>query len=407
MSEEKNEEKAVVTVMQPQPDLSLAEWGSRNDVVALANRIKSMLPGGEKMTNSQAMAVAQYAILTDANPFRGEVYAWTDWKGQTVLDDGYKLLVRWAKRKCDYSEWYSRMTGLPEGNIGETCHILRKDNLETLKVLAPILGNEEAMKVVTITADGVVTREEMWSKKHNRPIDPPTGWTWEQVARKRALKNALNRSHGAPSLREIAQESWMVEGTKTTAEDWERAMSDQARSNGRGTDRLAALYAREGQQNIHGPADSAERRAASESLYGDGGDLVGKKAEPPVVEGEVVKPPKSDDKEVQDALARELEAALDATTDKGTALRSMNEEQLQTIIAKVPRLAGQARLVLAEYRNRESACVSLVDEYAGLGGEPDYPEGLTFDQLSAKVGELQAQIASFNIEPQDDPAAGA
>jgi hypothetical protein len=35
----------------------------------------------------------------------------------------------------------------------------------------------------------------------------------------RALKNALNRTYGAPGLKEIARESWMVAGTETTPEE--------------------------------------------------------------------------------------------------------------------------------------------------------------------------------------------
>jgi hypothetical protein len=85
----------------------------------------------------------------------------------------------------------------------------------------------------------------MRSQKYKKAISPPKGWTWQQVAKKRALKNTLNLSHGAPSPREIAAESWIIGGTKTTPADWDECtpqMLPQAR------ERLAALTAQERQR---------------------------------------------------------------------------------------------------------------------------------------------------------------
>lgn len=75
-----------------QADLGLSEYGSREDVAAMARRIQAMLPGGNKMSTSDAMALAQHSIALGANPYRGEVYGFVS-KGKFVLVDGYKLLV--------------------------------------------------------------------------------------------------------------------------------------------------------------------------------------------------------------------------------------------------------------------------------------------------------------------------
>lgn len=253
-------------------DLQLAEYGTRDNIAALARRMRSMMPGGDKLTLPQAMAAAQYAILVDANPFRGEIYAYPDKRGKLVLVDGYKLLVRWAKRQAQYSERYERMGNLcapttsalpaessatmhvpdgtmppdgqfllPASDVGFTCWILRNDALPLLKVL--IEGGadyKEAFEIAATSAVGIIRRAEMWSARYNKAIDPPKGWTWEQVARKRALKNTLNLSHGAPSPREIAREGWIVGETKTIPADWEECtpeMPSEARA------RLAALTA--------------------------------------------------------------------------------------------------------------------------------------------------------------------
>jgi len=240
-NKEQSQETAITT-----PDLDIEGWGSRDDIAALSRRIKSMMPGGDKMSTAQAMALAQYAITLDANPFRGEIYGFVS-RGRFVLVDGYKLLVRWAKRQYNYSEKYEELTGdeLPAGAIGYRCWILRDDQRQVLRDLV-LVGAEfqEAFEVAATPAVGVVTKADR-TNRQGQPVDPPKGWTWEQVARKRALKNALNLSHGAPSPREIARETWMVGDTETAPEDWQEASPDLPRA---GRERLAALSARTRQE---------------------------------------------------------------------------------------------------------------------------------------------------------------
>jgi len=196
------------------------EWGERHEIVALADRLTAMLPG--KLTKEEALLLAQYSAAMDANPFRGEIYAYQH-RGKTVLVEGYKLLVRWARRQCQFYERYERVTNdtdtIPEGAIAFRCRILRQDAIADLARLTEA-GVPDAYQILTAEAVGVVTKDDIWSTKYNKPVAPPTGWTWEEVARKRALKNAINRAYGTPSPREIAEESWTVEDTLTIPEDW-------------------------------------------------------------------------------------------------------------------------------------------------------------------------------------------
>jgi len=234
------------TTEQPeQADLSLAAYGSRDDIVALSKRIRTMLPGGEKLTPEQAMSLAQYSIAVDANPYRGEVYGWTDARGKFHLTDGYKLLVRWAKRQCNYSEKYDPMpaTELKDGDIGYRCWILRDDARPFLQQMIQAGADfREAFEIAATSAVGVVKQAETWSSRNNKVIDPPKGWTWDQVARKRALKNALNLSHGAPSPREIAAMSWQVGDTQTTPADWQEITPQMTTEERERTALLSAQY---------------------------------------------------------------------------------------------------------------------------------------------------------------------
>jgi hypothetical protein len=220
----------VSLVKYGQADVSL--YHSEEEVHALAIRIKDTVPGANKLTDSHAIAFAQYALITGANPFRGEVYAWEGSDGELIINDGYKLLSRWAHNKEPYSQRFGQYDGkLEDGDIGAVCYIVVASQYDLLARLTEIYARDpnlsgdpydKAFKTIATKAVGVVTSKDMVSKR-GYPINPPKGWTWEQRAETRALKNCLNRSHGMPSMREIAQESYNVDGVQTIPEDWRDA----------------------------------------------------------------------------------------------------------------------------------------------------------------------------------------
>jgi len=203
-------------------DELLAQYGTDDEVRSLAARIKKTFPGGDKLSNFQLVAFAQYCRVTDVNPWRGEAYPFVDYRGQFHVIDGYKALVRWAKQREPYSERYEILKDeVGEGDIGYRCSILRHDAIPLMQSLIQAgMDAKAAFDIAATSAVGVVTKREMVSRKTGKPIDPPTGWTWHERARTRALKNALNKSHGAPSPKELAEGSWMVNGTKTVPDDW-------------------------------------------------------------------------------------------------------------------------------------------------------------------------------------------
>lgn len=195
--------------------LSLVTWGDRDTVIDRAIRIKTVMPGGEKLSVPQALAAGQYAVATGLNPIRGEFYPMVDSKGRFSIVDGYKALTRWANDECHYDAQYRRL----EPGEGEAfrikCIIMRDDRREKLDYyLERGADFPTAFDLVTTSAVGVV-------KENETRNDPPKGWTWEQRAEIRALKNALNRSHGMPTLAELARKSWEVAGILTKPEDWE------------------------------------------------------------------------------------------------------------------------------------------------------------------------------------------
>lgn len=210
-------------------------YGSRQDIIQLGKRIKALMPGGQKLSIEQAMSAAEAAILSDANLFRGDIYVYED-KGQLVVADGYKLLVREAKRQSDYAETYFDLTpeerekhNIADDSIAVWVYILRDDRrrfyqqaLQDAKEFGLNFreARKEALEAEATKALGIVTKRDM-TKRNGEPMDPPNTLTWEDVAKKRGLKHALRRAYALPSPREIAQRSWIVGNTQTVEADWD------------------------------------------------------------------------------------------------------------------------------------------------------------------------------------------
>ncbi len=205
--------------MNNENNQSLILSGEREEMIESGHQLKSLLPGGDKLTDNQAISVANYAQLTKANPFRGEIYGYQDKNGKLVIVDGYKLLIRWGKSISDYDEDYGErlptgVEGINDGDIGYRCTIMRHDRKNGIKEYMGLGATfKEAYDVVANSAVGIVTGNETRNA-------PPKGWSWDQVARKRALKNALNMAYAMPSIEELAQLNWDVDGQETVPEDW-------------------------------------------------------------------------------------------------------------------------------------------------------------------------------------------
>ena len=205
----------------------------------------------------------------DLNPFRGEVYFYKD-RGKLCMVDGYKALARWAKNEMPYSDRYDPLPAADGELVKYRCWILREDRRGFIQEYMELGAKfQEAFEMAATYADGVVTVADT-KTRDGRDRTPPTGWTWEQVARKRAFKNAINLSHGAPSPRDIAKQSWDVNGVTTIPADWDGAEVLSREE----AEKLAELRAntRETLEEFGAlsPAEKAARvEDNSRALYGD------------------------------------------------------------------------------------------------------------------------------------------
>lgn len=64
----------MTTTIQKKDFAVIQTYGNSDDVYSLARRIKAMVPGGSKLTDSEAQALAQVSLVTQCNPFIGEIW---------------------------------------------------------------------------------------------------------------------------------------------------------------------------------------------------------------------------------------------------------------------------------------------------------------------------------------------
>lgn len=91
-------------------------FGEKAEIYALANRIKVMVPGGQKLSDNEAMALAQVSTVTKLNPFIGEIW-YIPGKGPMIGIKGARRLDQEStSKKNGYS--FPRFTSCPPEEAG-------------------------------------------------------------------------------------------------------------------------------------------------------------------------------------------------------------------------------------------------------------------------------------------------
>ena len=77
---------------------ALALFGRRDDIRELGDRLVKLMPGGQSLTSSEALAVAQVAVAHNLDPFNGEVWGLKSkdgkWYGVTIGIKGLRKKAR-------------------------------------------------------------------------------------------------------------------------------------------------------------------------------------------------------------------------------------------------------------------------------------------------------------------------
>ena len=211
---------------------------------ALAQLLKKMLPGGERMSDGEALALAQAARAMGRNPLAGEIYA-IPGKG---VADGYRGLIKDA-RPGSYHLKYRPLTAeeveeheVRTGDIARACELYLFAEVEQCKRYGvpyePTVGVgivREEEKFQTERWDNATRARLPLPRDQWKPIPPPTGRSWGWKAEIRAMKDALRRAGVAyvdleeiEGLRAQAEEAGIDTRGATNAEQIARLVEQQA-----------------------------------------------------------------------------------------------------------------------------------------------------------------------------------
>lgn len=185
------------TAIEEIKGIDLANFGAREDVKELSERIRSMLPGGAKYTLEEARTLAQISVAHDLDPFNGECWLLKNQKSGEVLGAliGIKGHRKHAKRQSAYWGDFHRIVDpteyeAPERAIVFEYHIRDEVTMEAFtkrleKLIKLGFSLEEAQKMVGKAP--VTVGIGIWEPGEKTKMKPA------QCAMFRAEKDALKR----------------------------------------------------------------------------------------------------------------------------------------------------------------------------------------------------------------------
>ena len=250
---------------------------------------------------------------------------------------------------------------------------------------------QTAFELVTTSAVGVVmATETKWPDGNAK--DPPHGWTWKQVAQKRALKTALNMSHGMPTVAQLARKSWEVAGVITKPEDWDG--TDELKTQDE-KERLAAMQALERERRAQWEDMTVEEKKIrternSTLLYGEDTDDPFADG---VIEGEAVELDPEAPMTLREALDVGLpKAAPKLELDEGTPLLNVVRRNARDLIEYLTKSSSY---------DEPSEYNMLVQEAAKLiFGQWDMARDMVMsDKEREVVGPEEMQVAEGETAP--------
>jgi len=214
MSEQ--EQAETVLAMQAMGNTSVLDvYGAGEDIKTLARRIKLCLPGGERLGESEALALAQLSIAYSLNPFNGEVW-YIPGKGTMV---GIKGLRKAARKQAQYWIEHVILTpqerddlSIPDKAIAYKCLVYRSDlirqSAEAIHMMYQAGMKDAAERYAYTPTVGI----GYWMQGESTKMKP------DQVARKRAEADALKVAFDLPFAGEIGNGNRVG---YVDAEEWE------------------------------------------------------------------------------------------------------------------------------------------------------------------------------------------
>jgi cobalamin biosynthesis Mg chelatase CobN len=271
-------------------------------VKAMADRVRTLVQDGGRLSPQQALTIAQLSILTRTLPGR-DVHYFLDQNGNLKMSDDYKFLRAWAVRReqfvtgdqaATFEDVYTELDdtakvseGISPNDFAVFCTLTTKrerDNFrrevkgwidlgfapdEAVAMARSVLGTIGTRAVGVVNANDGLTNSNGESKK------VPKGWSLMQKARKLAFKNAVHAKWGQPSVDDLQQMVKSMARGDVIDADWEAVPADvTAEEQARYAEGNAV--ARKVKAETLTQDQRQERKAANtEAMRGNGDDAIG------------------------------------------------------------------------------------------------------------------------------------
>lgn len=126
-----------MTVVTKSNGTAMAVWGDRGDVRELDTRLATMLPGADKLSTNQRLALAQGSLAHGLDPFNGEIWM-IPGRGLMI---GVKGLRKKAREQVQGNFWvefveitdadYRKRQRIPDGALAYEARLFDSENLRT------------------------------------------------------------------------------------------------------------------------------------------------------------------------------------------------------------------------------------------------------------------------------------
>ena len=204
----------VTNAITVKPDADIA-YGNREEISALAKRIKTMLPGGDKLSETDALALAQFATVTRLNPFIGECW-YIPGKGPMIGIKGARRMENESTKDKDGYSWLQfdlispEEAGAPDpSKVFRAYRCTVNDSTATNQYLA-IFKTALEMLMAAGSKDAYADAKELcgprptWVGYGFSLVGEPSRMNLDMAARKRAEADALKKRILIPFGADIA-----------------------------------------------------------------------------------------------------------------------------------------------------------------------------------------------------------
>lgn len=256
-----------MTALQKQSNQALTAYGTRDDVREMVARLRTMTPGGNRMSDGELAALAQGAIAHGLDPLNGEVWIIPN-RGLMI---GVKGLRKKAREQVKGNFWidFREITnaeertryGIPQGALAFEARLFDSENILTYTNIA-----EKMLKagIPWASVEGMIGTKPYTSGIGVLKAGENTKMERVQCAMKRAEADALKRRFDVPFGMAIetefdeaapAGDEWIVEHS-----DNEREKPDPAM--------VAAVWGDEDEPQVK-PAPKPERKSRNPPAFAE------------------------------------------------------------------------------------------------------------------------------------------